>query len=417
MEMQKKVNVGVIGLGQRGMGLCNTMLACSEAEIVAVCDCIESRTKAASERVKASRGYEPKQYTDYFELLKDENVQVVVICSSWDEHIRMAIQSMKAGKITAMEVGGAFDIEECWELVRCYEETKTPIMMLENCCFDKFELLSTSLARSGKLGEVVHLHGAYSHDLRAEMLHNNLNYRITNYEKRNSENYPTHELGPMAKLIDINRGNRMVSLVSVASKAAGLEEYANRDFTDKPSFKGLKAKQGDIVTTVITCANGETMTLTLDTTLPKHYSREFTVRGTKGYCMQETHSVFIEDEMNLHEYYEPLDTMKKYIGNGENYKEYLPDIWKNITKEEMELGHGGMDYMMFKAFFKAVIDGDEMPVDVYDAAAWMSISTLSEGSIALGGAPQLIPDFTRGKWLYRNRLDVVNFPEVKTENK
>lgn len=409
----KQVKVGVIGLGQRGMGLTGTILACVEADVVAVCDSVKERAVAANDKVKESRGHEAVIYEDYHQLLQDENVEAVVICSSWDEHIRMAIESMKAGKITAMEVGGAFDVEECWELVRVHEQTKTPIMMLENCCFDKFELLSTSLERSGLLGKVVHLHGAYSHDLRAEMLHNNLNYRITNYEKRNCENYPTHELGPMAKLIDVNRGNRMVSLVSMASKAAGLEEFANRDFEDKPSFKGLKAKQGDIVTTIITCANGETMTLTLDTTLPKHYSREFTVRGTQGYCMQETNMVLLENKDSLHDYAEPHLTVKKYLSNGDDYKEYLPDIWKNITDEEMQLGHGGMDYMMFKAFFDAVLNGKEMPVDVYDAAAWMAVSVLSEQSIALGGAPVFFPDFTRGKWLYRKRLDVVEFPEVK----
>lgn len=413
----KQVKVGVIGLGQRGMGLTGTMLACSEADIVAVCDCIEERMKEASDKIKESRGHEAVQYKDYHELLNDENVEVVVICSSWEEHIRMAIESMKVGKITAMEVGGAYDIEECWELVRTYEETKTPIMMLENCCFDKFELLSTSIARAGLLGEVVHLHGAYSHDLRFELLYNNYNYRLGNYVKRNCENYPTHELGPIAKLIDINRGNRMVSLVSVASKAAGLETYANTEKDGKTPFAGLRAKQGDIVTTIITCANGESVTLTLDTTLPKHYSREFTVRGTKGYCMQETNMVLIEDKDSLHDYAEPHLTVKKYLSNGDEYADYLPDIWRNITEEEMQLGHGGMDFMMFKAFFKAVLNGDEMPVDVYDAAAWMCVSVLSEQSVALGGAPVAFPDFTRGKWLTRKRLDVVEFPEVKKEEK
>ena len=206
------------------MGLIYTMLACEEAEIVAVCDIVEEKRIAAVQRVEEVRKTTPMAYCNIDDLLKDTNVEAVVIGSSWDEHIRMAIQSMKAGKITAMEVGGAYDIEECWELVRTYEETKTPIMMMENCCFDRFELLSTSLARAGKLGEIVFAHGAYSHDLRFEMLENNYNYRLGNYLKRNCENYPTHELGPIAKLLDINRGNKMVSLVSVASKAAGLKE-------------------------------------------------------------------------------------------------------------------------------------------------------------------------------------------------
>lgn len=407
----KTINVGVAGLGQRGLGLTNTILACSETNVVAVCDFVEEKRKEAVKRVEDSRKTTPVEYANFEDMLKDPNVEAVVIASCWDEHIRMAIQSMRAGKITAMEVGGAYDLEECWELVRTYEETKTPIMMLENCCFDKFELLSTSLARSGKLGEVVFAHGAYSHDLRSEMLENNYNYRLANYLKRNGDNYPTHELGPIAKLLDINRGNRMLSLVSVASKAAGLKEAFHK-YEKGKDFIGTDVKQGDIVTTIITCANGEVITLTLDTTLPKHYSREFTVRGTKGYCVQDANMVLF-DSKELHDEFEPWKSVERWLNSGDKYTEYLPDIWKNITKEEMELGHGGMDYMMFKAFFKAAINGDPMPVDVYDAAAWMSVTALSEQSIAQGGAPQAFPDFTRGKWLSRPRLDVVEFPKVE----
>ena len=147
-------------------------------------------------------------------------VKAVVIASSWDEHVPMAIASMKAGKYTAVEVSGAYDIEDCWDLVRTYEETKTPIMMLENCCYGKFELLCNSLARAGKFGKVLYCHGAYAHELRGEILGGNVNrhYHLQNYMLRNCENYPTHELGPIAKLLDINRGNKMLSLTSVSTK-------------------------------------------------------------------------------------------------------------------------------------------------------------------------------------------------------
>lgn len=408
----KKIKVGVAGLGQRGCGLIYTIMACEETDIVAVCDFCQDKLDLATNRVQEVRKTTPVQYQNFDEMLADKNVEVVVVSSCWDEHIRMAIQSMRAGKITAMEVGGAYDIEECWELVRTYEETKVPFMMLENCCFDKFELLSTSLARSGALGEIVHLHGAYRHDLRSEMLYNNYNYRLANYIHRNCENYPTHELGPMAKLANINRGNKMLSLVSVASKGAGLVEYAKVKKEGERSFDIPTAKQGDIVTTIITCANGETMTLTLDTTLPAYYSREFTVRGTKGLTMQETNTVLFDDK-SLHDEFEPQKSVAKYLNNAENYTEYLPDCWRNLTKEEQELGHGGMDYIMFKNFFQAILNGDEMPVDVYDAASWMCVTALSEQSIAQGGAPQPVPDFTRGKWLTRKQKDVVSFPTVE----
>lgn len=280
--MDKKLKFGVVGLGARGSGLLNTLMRVEKAEIVAVCDTYEDRVDKAIERIREERNVTAAGYTDYTKMLEDESVEAVLIVSSWDEHIRMAIQSMRAGKITACEVGGAYDVEECWELVRAYEETKTLIMFLENCCFDKFELLSTALARLGMLGEVVHCHGAYSHDLRDEICGGivNRHYRLDNYKKRNCENYPTHEIGPIAKLLDINRGNKFTTLVSYSSKAVGLEEFTKDERNPDKSLIGTKFAQGDIVTTMIKCANGETVTLMLDTTLPKYYSREFTVRGT-----------------------------------------------------------------------------------------------------------------------------------------
>ncbi len=410
-----KVRMGVVGLGRRGYALLETVLECEEAKITAVCDVYEDRRNEAAEYIKEKSGIVPKLYEDYKQLIGDSEVDAVLITSSWEYHVRIATDCMKHGKIAALEVGGAYDIEDCWQLVRTYEETGTPIMLLENCCFDRFELLSESLVRAGKLGEVVNCHGAYAHDLREQILggYVNRHYRLENYRRRNCENYPTHELGPIAKILDINRGNQFLSLVSVASKAAGLDEYARSDKNPDPSLIGIKFMQGDIVNTIITCANGETITLRLDTTLPRYYSREFTVHGTKGLCVQESNMVFLEESLNPHEFFEPEKTVGKYLNNAEQYSEYLPDEWRNISDAEKEMGHGGMDNLMYKAFFKAVINGKEMPVDVYDAAAWMSVTALSAASVAAGGTVQFFPDFTRGKWVTRKPHPVTELPGFK----
>jgi len=415
----QKVKVGVIGLGCRGVDLLHVILACEEADIVAVCDKYEDRIENAKEIIREASGIIPTGYIDYKKLIADEMVEAVIIISSWDMHTRMAVESMKAGKYTAVEVAGAYDIEDCWQLVRTYEETNTPIMLLENCCFDRFELLSTALVRAGKLGKVVYCHGSYSHELRGEILSGNINrhYRLKNYMLRNCENYPTHELGPIAKLLNINRGNKMLSLTSVASKSGlGLEACAKSEDNPDQTLKDAKFTQGDIVITTITCAGGEVITLRLDTTLPRPYSREFTVRGTKGMCLQDGNMVLLQNNANLHEYYEPNLWMKKYLDNADSeYREWLPECWSKITKEEKEMGHGGIDYIQFKSFFKEILNGEEMPIDVYDMAAWMSITPLSEQSILHGGMPQAIPDFTRGQWMYREGKDVVNLPFVKED--
>ena len=403
-----RIKTAVIGLGCRGSLLASIIADMEEAEIVCVCDLYEDRQTDAAAMIEKKSGRKPRVCTDYHEILHDKTIRAVIIAASWEAHVRIAVDCMRAGKITALEVGGAYCIEDCSLLVQTYEQTKTPFMFLENCCYGKFELLSTALARKGLLGEIVHCHGAYGHDLRAEVLGGNVNrhYRLNNYLKRNCENYPTHELGPIARLLGINRGNRMRSLVSVSSKAAGLTEFSRTPRNPDPSLCGQAFAQGDIVNTLITCEDGTTISLKLDTTLPRYYSREFTVRGTKGCCLQDIDAVLLDDE-GLEEFFEPIDSVKKYLGNAAEFSEYLPDIWKNVEKDRLRCGHGGMDYLMLREFFRAVQAGRPMPIDVYDAAAWMAVTPLSEQSIKQGGACIEVPDFTNGRWKTTKNEDVV----------
>ena len=404
----KQVNVGFIGLGCRGKLLSSIVAEMEEANIVAVCDLYEDRQREAAEMIGQKTGTKPKTCGDYHELLKDDTIDAVIIAASWEAHVPVAIDCMQAGKITALEVGGAYTVEDCYALVEAQERTGTPFMFLENCCYGKFELLSTALVRKGMMGEIVHCHGAYGHDLRSEVLGGRVNrhYRLNNYITRNCENYPTHELGPIARLLGINRGNRMVSLVSVASKAAGLQEFSHDPRNPDPSLAGQKFAQGDIINTLITCEDGSTISLKLDTTLPRFYSREFTVRGTKGCCLMDINAVLLDDE-GLEEFFDPQLSVQKYLNNAEQFSEYLPKIWKDMDKQKTHCGHGGMDYLMLREFFRAVQEGRPMPIDIYDAAAWMVITPLSEQSIARQGAAVEIPDFTDGAWRTRKNTDIV----------
>ncbi|MBQ7224137.1 MAG: Gfo/Idh/MocA family oxidoreductase [Clostridia bacterium] len=403
----KKLRMAIVGLGARGGSMLHSFYSKQkDIEILYTCDEYEDRAKDNAQFVKEHMGNDCRWTLDYKEVLADKDVEAVVVYTSWETHIKIAIDSMLAGKITGMEVGGAYSVEECWELVRTYERTKTPIMFLENCCYDRSELLALKMARAGMFGEIVHCSGAYSHDLRNEITHGkeNRHYRLRNYLVRNGENYPTHELGPIAKILDINRGNRMLSLVSMASKSAGLEAYvnANKD-TINPELVGKKWAQGDIVTTVIKCANGETILLKLDTTIPGFYNRDFTVRGTEGSYFQAFNGYLSGDDHSFN----PVGFIRENLDSAEKYKEMLPSQWLNITEEDKKTGHGGMDGFMCRQFIDRVKSGEEFALDVYDAASWMVITALSEQSIAMGGAPVAIPDFTSGEWTRRQRKDVL----------
>lgn len=400
------INACVIGLGERGYALIRDVLLKNEdIHIVAVCDLYKDRVEQA-QKIVTDAGQSAKGFTDYKEALATDGVDAVFIFSDWSTHTEIAVYAMKKGIAVASEVGSEYSLENCFELVRVQEETGTPYMFLENCCWGKQELLATAMARKNVFGTIVHCAGSYSHDLRNEIAYGHVtrHYRFDNYLKRCCDNYPTHDLGPIAKLLDINRGNRILTVSSFASKAVGLKEYieAREDATEE--MKNAQFNQGDIITTVLTCANGETILLRLDTTLPRSYTRDFTVRGTKGMYMQDTNTVFLDGE---EEYWEPTEYYKSSLNNGVNYeKDFLPNLWKNVSPEAMKAGHGGMDWFVNKAFTDALKTGAEMPIDVYDAATWQAVSVLSEISIRQGGAPQAMPDFTNGKWFKRPRKDV-----------
>lgn len=403
--MKTMVKLGVIGLGSRGPQLIKPLLKMEDVQIAAVCDLYGDRVQHAAEMVREASGETPFQTTDYKEVLALDALDAVIIATSWEHHVEIALAAMQRGLFTAMEVGGTYRLEDCFQLVQVQEETGTPFFFLENCCYGQRELMCLNMARQGLFGEIVHCDGAYRHDLRNEISYGreNRHYRLDHYKSHNCENYPTHDLGPIAKILGINRGNRMVRLVSVASKSCGLHEYIKTQKPEDETLLHTQFQQGDIVTTVITCENGETITLTLDTTLPRIYSRNFTVHGTKGMYQEDGDYVFLEKEMeaSLAEIEESPHLIWR---NAERYAErYDNGLWKHPSKGMRESGHGGMDYLVLRAMVNAA-KGETLPaIDVYDAASWMCITVLSEKSIQGGNMPMEIPDFTNGK--YKNRTD------------
>ena len=393
----EKFRVGQIGLGGRGMGHLSGIF-CERDDVVVtyVCDVYEDRCAAAVKMVEERRGNTPKSTTNYKEVCESPDVDVVIVTSAWENHVPACVYAMECGKQVATEVGGAYSIDDCWKLVNTYEKTGIHCMMLENCCYDRNEMMVMKMVREGLFGKIVHCEGGYQHDLRGEVSHGaeNRHYRLRNYQNRCCENYPTHELGPIAKILDVNRGNRMVKLTSMASGAWGLNAFAEAHDDVDPALRCYRFKQGDVVKTMIQCAHGETICLTLDTTLPRYYSRNFTIRGTKGFFGETENMVYIDGKC--------VEFGHDNFNNvGEYRKEWEHPVWKHFEEEGVKGGHGGMDWLVFDAYFTALRDGMVPPIDTYDTAAWMAITPLSEISIANGRMPVDVPDFTRGMWTHR----------------
>lgn len=405
IPVNEKVRLGFIGMGGRGTRLLKLALNRDDVEVNGVCDIKEEAANNAARIITETGRKRPGIYTSsaeaFRELVSRDDLDGIVIATPWLWHATMAIAAMKAGKYTAVEVPAATTEEECWDLVNTSEETGMHCMILENVCYRRDVMAVLNMVRQGLFGELVHCHCGYQHDLRGIKFNPGVEFgpgakgeaewRTFQSIYRNGDVYPTHGLGPVANYLNINRGNRFVSLTSVASKSRGLHEYiVNTAGEDHPNA-GIRFKLGDIVTTLIRTAGEETVMISHDTNLPRPYSLGFRVQGTKGLWMKDGDQIYIEGISEPHRW-EPSD---------EYLEKYDHPLWKKYEDKAEGSGHGGMDFFIMHAYIESVKRKVTPPLDVYDAATWSVVSSLSERSIANGGEPQDFPDFTRGLWMVR----------------
>jgi predicted dehydrogenase len=406
---KEKVRLGLIGVGLRGTWHLKNALERDDVELRAICDIDPERIAIAESMISKSGSAKALVFDKgehaYRELLQRNDIDAVIISTPWLWHVPMAVDAMKAGKYTGIEVSGATSIDECWSLVRTHEETGTHLMFLENVSYRRDVMAVLKMVRLGMFGELIHCQGGYQHDLRAvkfdpgvefgEKGRSESKWRTQHSIKRNGELYPTHGLGPIVNYLDINRGNRLVSLTSTASKARGLHNYiVDKGGADHPNAK-IGFKLGDVVTTLITCANGESVVLSHDTNLPRPYSLGFRVQGTKGIWMKDGNQIYIEGTSEKPHRWEPS---KPYLDKNDH------EYWKKYESVAAGAGHGGMDFFVLNDFINSVKREIAPPIDVYDGAAMMVITPLSESSIRQGSAPQQIPDFTNGRWIKRKSV-------------
>lgn len=390
--MSDTLRAAVIGWGPRARSLVDTFLSIREMKLTAICD-LDKEFLGQAEKLLNDHGVYPKTYTDYHQLIRDREIDLAFVTTNWITHIPVVCDFLTAGIPVASEVCGAATVEECWDLVRTWEATGTPLMFLENCCYGRDEMMALNLARSGKLGIVEYMEGAYCHDIRYALM-NPKRHRVMANMYRHGDLYPTHSIGIQSKILNVNAGNRLVSIASMACPANALAGYFDEKDPGNPNA-GRQFACEDMTDSLIKCANGELILLKHSTLLPRPYSRGLLVQGTKGIVSEERHGIWLEG----------ISEEEKWESFEDVYEKYDHPVWKQYQVPENDV-HGGMDYLVIHEFVSRVIDGDPMPIDVYDMATWMCLTALSGQSIDLGGAVQPIPDFTRGKWAERKPVEL-----------
>jgi len=391
------VRVGVIGVGNRGTALTRALVRIPGVEVRAVCDVAEDRVLAIAKLLGDAGRARPETYwrgpEDYRRLVARKDLDAVLIATPWKWHTPMAVEAMRAGKYTAVEVPAAQTVEECWRLVETSEKTAVPCMMLENWSFRRDNLAVLNMIRAGLLGRIVHCHCAHSHDCIDHWFFDKqgrdrwpAEYLI----RRNADQYPTHSLGPVLSWLDINCGDAFATLSSTATASLGVNAYFARAFGPNHPGATRKYAQGDIVTSILRTRQGKTVVVNYDMQLPRPYDNRWMVQGTLGLYDEDRAVVYLNGRSPKYHEWEPFAPYQE---------KYEHAWWKRPA--DASASHGGTDYLELAKFLDAVRARRQPPIDVYDSATMSAVVGLSEESIRKGGAPLEFPDFTRGAWKTR----------------
>jgi predicted dehydrogenase len=397
---KEKVRLGFIGVGRRGLGHVERTLLRPDVEIPAVCDVDQERLGHALDLVAKAKGKRAEGYgageEDYRRMVARDDLDGVIIATPWAWHGPMTLATMKAGKYAGVETPGLIELQECWDVVKVWKATGTPCMLLENVCYGRRELAVLNMVRQGLFGEITHCQCGNQHDVRPYQIakDGSLGWFGRHLASKNRNWSPTHGVGPVCEYLDINRGNRFVSLTSTASKSRGYARYiAAKSGPQHPDARRGYAT-GDVITTVLKCHNGESVVCVYDQQSPRPYSHMLRVQGTKGIFMEDGNSIYVEGRTK---------------GSGwEPATQYLAEfdhpLWKRFNAQARTTTHGGMDFFVDHAFVEAIKRGVQPPIDTWDTATWSAIIALSGQSHDRGSAPVEFPDFTEGKWAANKRV-------------
>jgi predicted dehydrogenase len=398
------VRIGYVGIGGQGSGHVQNLLKIPGCRISAVCDIRPERTDWAQKACVAAGQSAPAMYTngprDFERMCETEDLDLVYNATPWEWHVPIMLAAMKTGKHTATEVPAAMTLDDCWAIVEAAEKYKKHCVLMENCNYDRMEMMAFNMVKQGLFGEVLHAEGGYLHDLRSVKFADEGEglWRRAWAAKLNGNPYPTHGLGPIANCLDINRGDRFEYLVSMSGPSRGLQAWAAEHTPEGSPKRRETYVLGDVNTSLIKTANGKTIMVQHCTNLPRPYSRIHIVQGTKGLFEGYPNRAYIEGR----------GRNDQWVDASTLLAEFEHPLWKEIAAQAQGAGHGGMDFIEDWRLIKCLREGKPTDMTVYDAAALSAVVGLSCVSVAKRGAPVEVPDFTKGRWKTTPPLEIVH---------
>jgi len=399
------VRVGFIGIGNRGYSNLNQMTFLEGVQIKAVCDIVQFRIDNVQQLLRKQGLPETQVYTGsedaWRRVCENPDIDLISIAVPRGPlHARISVYAMECGKHVAVEVPAIATVDEAWEVVETSEKTKKHCYMMENCCYDFFELLTLNMGRQGFFGEIIHADAAYIHHQSIyEKTKDNNMWRLEESRRHNGNLYPTHGLGPVCQVMDINRGDKLEYMTSMSSNDFMLGKKVSELAKDDPFYKKYDtgSYRGNINTSIIRTEKGRTIMLQHDITSPRVYSRIHMISGANGAAQKYP----LPARISLGSQWLDDEEAKKVNDR------YMPEIVKRIGDMAQKVGgHGGMDFLMTWRLIDCLRNGLSMDIDVYDAAAWSVIIPLSEKSLSNRSKPVEIPDFTRGAWRTNKPVDL-----------
>lgn len=399
------VRVGFIGLGMRGPGAVERFTHIPGTKVVALCDIRPERVEATQkilDKAGLPRAAEYSGEADSWKALCErDDIDLVYIATDWDNHVPMGLYAMENGKHTAIEVPAAMNMKDIWSLIDTSERTRKHCMQLENCVYDFFELTTLNMAQQGLFGEVLHVEGAYIHNLEDFWPYYWDNWRLEYNRKHRGDVYATHGMGPACQLLDIHRGDKMNYLVAMDTKSVnGTKNWKKYEDEEINDFQN-----GDQTLTLIRTENEKTIHIQHNVMTPRPYSRMYQLTGTKGFANKyPVEGYTLEPEQVSSDVAPNHEDLNSHGFLPEDVKKALMEKYKHKIHKELEEiakkvgGHGGMDYIMDYRLVYCLQNGLPLDMDVYDLAEWCSLAELTSISIKNNSAPVEVPDFTRGAW-------------------